>query len=188
VEWTFPVREAPSPEARALGTVTARVIPGSGLDLVYRPNDGHDVPLEADWVEEDSGYTYLRDQTILDRRGDWFLLPPRPFPSAVWIRLSGRTELSTVSDGTVYLLSKKVAARESRASRTVTLDAGNIVVVARHGRTLEIRKEEDFDGPCTGSDERGNIQKKLRTYLVEAEEFYGSDLHLQLKPAYTRGC
>ena len=188
VEWTVPVREAPSPESRALGTVIARLIPGNGLDLVYRPNDGQDVALEADWVEEDWGYTYLHDQTILDRKGDWFLLPPRPFRSAVWIHLPGRTELSTVSDGTVYSLSKKIAARESGASRTVTFDAGNIVVVARHGRTLEIRKEEDFDGPCAGSDERRDYPGKLRTYLVEAEEFYDSDLHLQIKPAYTKGC
>ncbi len=187
VEWTFPLHEAPSREARALGTVVARLTYGSGIDFVYRPSGGQDVPFETDWVEEDWGYTYLREQTFLDRKGDWFLLPPRPFPSAVWIRLPVRTELSTVSAGTVYSLSKSVAARESGASRTVTLDAGNIVVVARHGRTLVIRKEEDFDGPCAGSDERGKAQK-LRTYLVEAEEFYDRDLHFQLEPAYTRGC
>jgi hypothetical protein len=85
-------------------------------------------------------------------------------------------------------LSKTVAARENRASRTVSIDAGNIVVVARHGRTLEIRKEEELDGPCADSDERRHTREKLRTYLVDAEDFYDSDLHLQLKPAYTRGC
>lgn len=187
VEWTFPLHEAPSPGARALGTLVARLTYGSGIHFVYRPNGGQDVPFDTDWVEEDWGYTYLRDQTILDRKGDWFLLPPRPFPRAVWIRLPDRTDLSTVSERTVYALSKAVAARERGAAHTVTLDAGNIVVVARHGRTLEIRKEEDSDGPCAGSDERVNV-KGLRTYLVEAEEFYDRDLHFQLVPAYTRGC
>jgi hypothetical protein len=187
VEWVLPVREAPSPDARALGAVIARVTYGSGLDLVYRPNDGEDVPFEADWVEQDWGYTYFRDQTILDRTGDWFLLPPRPFPSAVWIHLPGRGERSSVSEGTVYSLSKAVEARVTGASGTVTLDAGNIVVVAVHGRTLEIREEEDVDGPCAGSDERA-AKPIAGTYLVDAEEFYDGDLHLQLRPAYTRGC
>lgn len=187
VEWAFPLHEAPSRDARALGTLVARLTSDSGIDFVYRPNGGQDVPFETDWVEEDWGYTYLRDQTFLDRRGDWFLLPPRPFPGAVWIRLPDRTELSTVSERTVYSLSKPVAARERGAAHTVTFEAGNIVVVARHGRTLEIRKEEDSDGPCAGSDEQGNA-KAHRTYLVEAEEFYDRDLHFQLVPAYTRGC
>jgi hypothetical protein len=145
------------------------------------------VPFDTDWVEEDWGYTYLREQTVLDRQGDWFLLPPRPFPAPVWIRLPVRKGLSTVSARSVYTLSKRVAARQSDGTRTVTLDAGNIVVVARHGRALEIRKEEEFDGPCATSDERRKAQK-LPTYLVEAEEFYDQDLHFQLEPAYTRGC
>lgn len=187
IEWTFAVHEAPSPEARVLGAVVARLTYGSGIDFVYRPTGGQEVPFETDWVEEDWGYTYLREQTILERKGDWFRLPPRPFPGAVWIHLRVRTELSTVSEGRVYSLSKKVAARESGGSRTVTLDAGNMVVVARHGRTLEIRKEEDFDGPCAGADERREARKSP-TYVVEAEEFYDRDLHLQLEPAYTRGC
>ena len=187
IEWTVPLHETPSPDSRVLGAVVARLTYGRGIDFVYRPTSGQDVPFETDWVEEDWGYTYLREQTILDRKGDWFLLPPRPFPGAVWIRLPGRRELSTVSEKTVYSLSKSVAARESGASRHVTLAAGNIVVVARHGRTLEIRKEEDFDGPCAGSDDRGRA-RKLPTYLVEAEELYDRDLHLQLAPAYTRSC
>jgi hypothetical protein len=130
VEWTFPLHEAPSPEARALGTVVARLTAGNGIDFVYRPNGGQEVPFETDWVENDWAYTYLRDQTILDRKGEWFFLPPRPFPSAVWIHLPGRTGLSTVSEGAVYSLSKAVAARESGAARKVTLDAGHMVVVA----------------------------------------------------------
>jgi hypothetical protein len=187
-EWSFPVREAPSPDARRLGTIVARVLPGSGMDLVYRPNDGPDVPFDTDWVENDMGYNYFRDQTILDRQGDWYLLPPRPFPRAVWIHLPGRDrERSTVSEGDVYELSKKIAARVKGTSRTVTLPAGNIVVVAVRGRTLEVRKEEAFDSPCADTAERDK-RRTLRTYLVAAEEFYDRDLHLQVRPAYTRGC
>lgn len=187
VEWTFPVREAPSPNAPALGTIIARLTPEMRIRFVYRPNEGQDMPFETDWVDEDWGYDYLREQTILDRKGDWFLLPPRPFPRSVWIHLTGRAEHSSVSAGTIYVLSKSVDARVPGTSRTVTIAAGNVIVIEVHGRTLEIRKEEDFDGPCADSDARA-AGNRLPTFLVDAEQFYDSNLHLLLKPAYTRGC
>ena len=109
------------------------------------------MPFETDWVDEDWGYDYLREQTILDRTGDWFLLPPRPFPRSVWINIPGHAERSNVSAGTVYTLSKSVEARVPGTSRTATLAAGNVVVVGIRGRMLEIRKEEGVDSPCADS-------------------------------------
>ena len=187
-EWTFPVREAPAADARPVGSIVARILPGSGMDLVFRPNEGADVPFDTDWVENDTGYTYLRDQTVLDRHGDWYLLPQRPFPRPVWIHLPGREERARVEADTVYELAQKVTARVRGTSRRVTFPAGNILVVAVRGRMLEIRKEESFDGPCTDPREQRAKARGLRTYLVAAEAFYDRDRHLRLKPAYTRGC
>ena len=185
IEWKLPVREAPSPDARTLGSVIARVMPGDGIDLLYRPIEGADVPFEADWTEPDWGYTYSLDQTVLDRKGDWFLLPRRPFPTAVWIHLPGRGEPSELSTGVVYSLSKKVRVRPTGAAGMLTLDPGHIVIVSIDGRRLEIRPEEPFDS-C--EDEDAAAGHKRPTYVVDAEELYDDDLHLQLRKAYPKGC
>ena len=187
-EWTLPVRDAPAADARRLGTIVARVLPGHGMDLIYRPDDGVDVPFDTDWIENDTGYTFLRDQTILDRKGDWYLLPRRPFPQPVWVHLPNREDRASVSVGTIYELPQKVSARVKGTSRRVTFPAGKIVVVAVRGRMLEIRTAQPFDSPCADPREQPAKARGLRTYLVAAEAFYDRDTHLQLKPAYTRGC
>ena len=187
IEWSFPVREAPVPEARTLGAIVARLTPELAVDFAYRPRAGQDIPFQTDWVEEDWGYTYLREQTTLDRRGDWFLLPSRPFPRPVWVHLPDRSELSLVSAGTIYTLGKPVRAQVRGTSRGVTLPAENVFVVAVHERTLEIRSEEESDSPCAIGAAQGRAPRGP-TYRVNAEEFYDGEGHLQLRPAYTRGC
>jgi hypothetical protein len=137
-------------------------------------------------VAPDWGYTFLMQQTILDRKGDWFQLPPRPFPSAVWIHLPGRGEISRLEEGQIYSISKEVKARPKGARRTVTLDEGEFVVLNLRDRMLEIRKEEPFDRPCSSTEPvRG---RRLQTYLVDVAEVYDADLHLRLQIAYPKGC
>jgi hypothetical protein len=70
--------------------------------------------------------------------------------------------------------------------RTVTLAAGNYVVVRLLERALEIRKEEPADMAC-----RDGIAPPRRSppvYRVELADVYDADRHLRLTPTYTRGC
>jgi hypothetical protein len=85
---------------------------------MYRSNNGRESPLTPDWVEGDWGYGYLMDQTVLDRREDWFQLPRRPFPRAAWLRLPD-ARVSTLEEGGIYTLSGPVNARrkDTGASR-----------------------------------------------------------------------
>jgi hypothetical protein len=125
-------------------------------------------------------------QTILDRKDDWFQLPPRPFPSTVWIHLPGRREISHLEQGQIYSLAKKVKARLKGAQRTVTLDEGEYIVLHVHDRILEIRREEPFDRPYSETEAiRG---RRLQMYLVDLAEVYDADLHLRLRLAYPKGC
>lgn len=184
-EWTFPVYKSPD-RLDGAGAVIVRVTPGRGMDLAYRPTGGEEVSFEPDWVQPDWGYTFLMQQTILDRKDDWFQLPPRPFPSTVWIHLPGRREISHLEQGQIYSLTKKVKARLKGAQRTVTLDEGEYIVLNVHERILEIRKEEPFDRPCSETEPmRG---RRLQTYLVDLAEVYDADLHLRLRLAYPKGC
>jgi len=184
-EWTLPVYRSPD-GVDGVGAVIVRVFPGRGMEFAYRATDGQEVPFEPDWVAPDWGYTFLMQQTMLDRTGDWFQLPPRPFPSAVWIHLPGRGELSRLEQGQIYSVSKTVKALPKGGRRTVTLAEGNFVVLSVHDRTLEIRKEEPFDLECAGTEPvRG---RKLQTYLVDVAEIYDADRHLRLRLAYPKGC
>lgn len=187
VEWTVPVRELPAEDAPSPGDLIARVTPGTGVEFVYRPKAGKELPFTPDWVQPDSGYWYLQDQTILDRKGDWFQLPPRPFATAVWVRLPGREELTRLETRKVYELSKKLRVRPAGASGVEIFDAEHVVIVAFRERVLEIRKEEPFDSPCADSGDPPPGWKG-KTYVVNADELYDADLHLQLHPAYPRGC
>ncbi len=170
----------------ASGVTATSVIPGSEIQFSYKTGDAEAMPFSPDWVEKDWGYEFLMDQTILDRRGDWYRLPPRPFPRPVWIHLPGREELSRVTSDRIYELSAKVKARRKGTARTVTLPQGNYFVVAVQDRYIEMRTEVPSDMPC-GEDVPAPA-KPLRTYIVDLNELCDADLHLLLKPAYTRGC
>ena len=89
-EWKLPLYESPSVKAKSAGALIARVMPGEGMEFTFRPPSGEDVKFDPDWVLPDWGYTFMMDHTVLDRKGDWFQLPPRPFRDAVWIHLPGR--------------------------------------------------------------------------------------------------
>jgi hypothetical protein len=184
-EWTLPVYKSPG-GVGGVGTVIVRVTSGQGMEFAYRPTDGKEVPFELDWMEADWGYTFLMQQTMLNRQGDWFQLPSRPFPGAVWIHLPGRGEISRVEEGQIYSLSKKVRALPKGGRRTVTLAEGNYVVLSVHDRMLEIRKEEPFDSGC--GDAEPPRKRRTQPYLVDATEVYDADLHLQLRLAYPKGC
>lgn len=186
-EWKLPLYESPAGNSRSAGVLIARVMPGKGMEFTYRPAAGEDVRFEPDWVQPDWGYTFMADQTVLDRKGDWFQLPPRPFPTAVWIQLPGHESAGVLNEGEVYTLSKIIKARSKGMAGTSEFSAGtNIVVVSIREHALEIRQEEPFDMPCT-DDDRAAKRGKLPTYVVDAAAFYDR-LHLQLQPAYPKGC
>lgn len=185
VEWTLPVYRSYG-AAESSGAIIVRVVAGSGMTFAYRRPGAGEVPFEPDWAQSDSGYTFLMEQTFLDRRADWFLLPSRPFELPLWIHLPDRRNLSEVERGVVYTLSKAVAAQSKGTRRSITFPEGNIVVVGVTGRVVEFRREETFDSPCEGA--RLDTARNLPTYLVNVAELYDAERHLQLRPAYPKGC
>jgi hypothetical protein len=196
VDWILPVYDGPSVTSTPLGAVIARVTPLDAIGWIYRTNGGEEISFEPDWVQSDSGYHYLMEQTVVDRRGDWVQLPPRPFSQAVWLQLpvrnrsayDGEPGLHRLEPGPIYRLSKAVTARPKDDRGTIVFkDEDTLVVVAIHDRVLEIRKDEEFDSPCAG-DDHPPADRKRQTFLVNAEEFYTADLHLQVTLAYPKGC
>jgi hypothetical protein len=188
VEWTIPTFASPSSDGTPRETILIRLLPGtSALEFVYQPKSGKGIPFEPDWAQPDWGYTYYMEQTVLDRKGDWFQLPARPFPSPVWAHLPGREEIFGVERETVYTLSKTVKARAKATNQPAVFRGGALLVIGVNGRTLEFRKEEKFDSTCTDAYDPARSVRQP-TYLAGVEEFYDADLHLQLQPAYPKGC
>jgi hypothetical protein len=189
VHWEFPLYGSPSADARSAGTLIARVTSGNGMEFTYRSPTGEDIEFEPDRVQPDWGYTFMMDHTILDRKGDWFQLPPRPFPNSVWIQLPGREPSDGLNDGEVYTLSTTVRARrKGKAGTTLFRADTNVFLVSIQEQALEIRQEQPFDMPCTTDERTATRPQKIATYVVDAAAFYDRDLHLRLQPAYPKGC
>jgi hypothetical protein len=189
VEWQLPLYESPSVEGKPAGRLIARVIPGEGIDFTYRPAAGENLRFEPDWVEPDWGYTFMMDHTVIDRKGDWFQLPPRPFPKAVWIQLPGRKPSEALKAGSVYTLTRSIRARGKRTALATVFGADtNIVIVSIQRDAVEIRKEEPFDMPCSTQERPSKLPATIPRYVIDAQAFYDGDLHLILKPAYPKGC
>jgi hypothetical protein len=189
VEWELPLYESPSVSGKRAGSLIARVMPGQGIQFMYRRVTGDESRFEPDWVEPDWGYTFMMDQTILDRTGDWFQLPARPFPRAVWIQLPGRKPSEALAAGSVYTLTKSISARSKGAPRATVFDADtNIVIVSVRDHAVEIRIEQSFDTACSTEERPSKLPRTIPTYVVDADGLYDGDLHLILQPAYPKGC
>jgi len=90
--------------------------------------------------------------------------------------------------GPIYMLSKAVTTRPKDGRGTIVFnEQETLVIVAIHDRVLEIRRDEEFDSPCAG-DPRPPAGRTLQTFLVNAEELYDANLHLQVTLAYPKGC
>ena len=196
-DWTLPVYDGPSANSKPLGAIIARVTGGSSIDWIYRSNTGQEISFDPDWSQGDTGYIFLMEQTILDRRGDWVQLPRQPFPQPVWLQLPvsepaeslwelpGRYRLE--ADSTIYKVSKTVVARTKDGKGTMRFnDEDTLIIVAIHDRMLEIRKDDEFDSPCAA--DKPPAGRKYDTFFVNADELYDADLHLRMRPAYPKGC
>jgi hypothetical protein len=186
-EWSMPLHASPD-SATTIGALVARITPETDLTFAYRAPDGKDIAFEPDWVGDadfDSS-TFVMDQTILDRRGEWYLLPARPFPTPVWVRLPARRSTSKLEPKVTYTLSSPMQAVRTTTKRTVTLAAGNYVVVRLLDRALEIREEEPADSPC--ADRAAPPRRNPPVYRVALADVYDEARHLRLTPVPISEC
>jgi hypothetical protein len=82
---TVTVYEAPSTDARALGSIEIVAVPAQGLTAQYLPETGDPVPFVPDIYLQDWGYGPFFHQSILTHTSGWVMLPPTPFPAPVWV-------------------------------------------------------------------------------------------------------
>lgn len=182
----FPLHVAPDPDSWEVGRLLIVWQPEQPLAALFLPTDSletrHFVP---DLYDPDWGYgPPWFHQTLLDRQGEWYRLPRRPFPEPVWAPMGreGRdVQMYHLEPEGIYTALGSLAERPG-----VTSEDGGTVVVSLSEDAVFLRPEERWDMPC-------GLHEPLPSppgpgVQVPFRELYDEDLHLLLRVRYTRGC
>ena len=173
----IPVRESPSRDAPAIGSIIVVADPGDGLDaFALTGQSGVGVRFVPDEYDRDWGYGPPHfHQTFLERRGTWFRLPVNPFAGPVWVDVaewsaeSDRPEVLHVAEGGVYESPK-----------------GDLFVLGVERDVLVARAEQEADMWCQAG-EPPPVQSSPE-WRIPWSELYDTNRHLALHLKYKRGC
>lgn len=208
-EYLLPVYAEPDSAARHLGTVritTERDAMGPPRLAFGYLADGADT-IGATWttdLEQVGGYGDYR-HTVLDRRGDWLLLPADPFPTPVWLNWRGTfhspPEVTSIF-GEVYSM-RAIEAEAAGVAGPLSWESPGVVYLRREGARLRFRVEGRDDRPCAelspddlagdapapenaGPDARGADADG--TFSIDVADVLDGRGHLQLQIKYFGGC
>jgi hypothetical protein len=170
---TFPLFERPDESSARVGELIVVAVPGRGLASYFRPEGApHGIPFTPDLFLEDWGYGPYLHQTVAERRGEWFLLPPDPWKAAVWMRRGGADDPPSVV--------------EVGAGDLIELDGLGWLVVAAEADALLVRPEQPGDMWCQEGDppptDPVEPERRERAELLDARG------HLRFRPRYLKGC
>lgn len=126
---------------------------------------------EPDDFDEDRAYSIYFHQSILERRGDWVLLPKNPLPEPGWISLTtpeGELEVRAIRRGAIY-----------------TLKDESLVVIDTTENGLLVRPEQDCDMWCDFNPPPYEpFTPEERTF----DQLRDADGHWLLEEKYKKGC
>lgn len=198
-EYVLALYAEPDSAARHLGTIRiTRETDAMGpprLAFGYRGAVGADTT-GATWttdMQQVDGYGEYR-HTVLDRRGEWLLLPADPFPTPVW--LNWRATFHSAPEvepifGEVYSM-RPVEAEAAGVVDPLSWESSGIVYLRREGERLRFRLERPHDRPCAElapddpvSDTSAAPDGELSIGIDEVLDDRG---HLELQVKYARGC
>lgn len=170
----WPVFSTPDAAAPALGWITLVAVPGWGLDAFWTAVETPDAPVHfvPDVYDRDWGYGPYYHQSILERRGDWFLLPAVPFSTSVWIhRPAPRLQsVLSVSSGEI-----------------VEISGEGWMVLSASGDGFEARPEQRADLWCGIEPEPPAVEPYESRFFSAAELRNARGAYI-MRPKYTRGC
>jgi hypothetical protein len=168
------LRSEPRADAAQRGTLVLRALPGQRLEHAWRPPQGAEQRFQPDWFDADWGYGPWAHQGVLERRGDWFLLPRRPWPQPLWVNARDWLDVGEVPD-----------LRGLEPGDLLRTPTGDLFVVAVGAESFSARPEQPADQDCSGQAPplRAAAPKSYRYEALRDE-----DGHLRLLPKYMRGC
>lgn len=164
----------PDSGSSVVGELLVVVVPGRGLSAFHRPEGsaGELDYITPDLYMPDWGYGTYFHQTIADRRGDWFQLPPGPWASPVWIHVP-----ADAGSGLVIAV---------RSGDIIEMGGAGWYVVATGRDHLDLRPEQPGDAWCYGGDPPPVEQVQPRRF--PRADLRDDEGHLIIRPKYLKGC
>lgn len=168
------LHSGPEPESPVVGEILVVVVPGRALSAFYRPAGSSMAPafFTPDLFLEDWGYGLYFHQTIAERRGDWFRLPPGPWAEPVWLHVRDGGGSDPVLD--------------VQAGDIIEMEGAGWYVVSSGRDYLGLRPEQPRDMWCAEGDPPPITD--VEPIRFPRAELLDSDGHLALRPKYLKGC
>lgn len=187
VVWRIPLHVAPFELSETIGVLEGRSDARNLAVFSFVPNHGDPVPVELDDVDYDEAILH----TALAQRGGWVLLPRRPWPAPVWVRVSGDSEPLDVG---IFYMGSTVEAVSVADGRIVELEPDSergYLLLAFEGGQARIREEVASDMACEeepAPEKRPRELRGARQFLLPMAALQDADGHLIIKAKYTKGC
>lgn len=170
--WKIPAFKNPKNTSPKLGEILITVQPGSSFIAAFKDSKNNISDFEPDLFDTDWGYGPFFHQTILQKNGNWIMLPIQSLPTPVWINPKEsikHTDYITVTKNSVY-----------------TLNSESIVITKISGDTIFYRSEQESDMWCDAGDPPK--LKKSKVQKINIKQLYNSQKQLKLDIKYKRGC
>lgn len=168
----LPVFEGPSEQSAKLGVIRTHFKPLEPAWTCFLPANGtEEIPFVPDIYEPGWAYSPYCHQTILERRGDWFLLPEVPLPKPGWISAASypeRAPITLLEPGGIYTFSEE-----------------SIVILDILDDGVLVRPEQDCDMWCSSNPPP---MQPFEPRKLTRKDLSDANGHLLLKKKYTRGC
>jgi hypothetical protein len=168
---TFVVYAGPDEGTERRGAIVVETVPGRGLSAAFRAAEADtSIRFAPDVYLQDWGYGPYFHQTVTQRTGEWFQLPPSPWPEAVWVRIADH-------DGSLLHV---------HTGDIVELDGEGMYVVATEADAVQLRREQPADLWCREGDPPPLVEDVPTRY--SRAQLLDDDGHLRIRPKYMKGC
>lgn len=194
--YDLPVYDSPDSTSERVGIVhIARDESAPGphrLLLTFRQSEETATEWVSDRRQVDGYGGYYH--TVLERTGDWLLLPADPFPTPVWVHwrstFHSPPEIEPLFDQ-VYQMTE-VEAEIAGLEPPRSPDAPGIVFVRSGDDRIWFRIEGPEDGPCPELRSQNPAETRpageSREYPLDIDRLLDDRGHLRLDVKYWRGC
>jgi len=169
----YPLHTKPDESSPRIGDLVVVAVPGRGLTAHFRAaGSTTGIGFRPDLFLQDWGYGPYFHQTITQREGDWFRLPPDPWEGPVWLHRGSE--------------SARPAVLFVQAGDIVEMQGDGMYVVAAEADALLLRPEQPADLWCEEGEPPPLVLSEPTRY--SRRELVDSRGHLIVRPKYLKGC
>lgn len=169
--------EAPSLDAKKTGRIVLTVTPGKGIVAQFIDDKNKSITFDSD-SNGNWNYNSYFEFSVKESKGDWVLLPKRPFASDVWI--NRKSEWSSKSEALPVPEKIKPGMYSSKT-------LGDIVITRLTAAAVTYRMENANDMGC-GEPPVKITPAQLKTWTKPLDVLFDADGHLTAWNAHPEGC